>query len=500
MIKSPLDTFGEWADMSVFLEMKPRNDLASLFVDVPPGFREKEATGNEENRRIKYADLNVVNITDNFIRIGAPPTPESLLRREREAAQSAANPQKQSGSVARDRSSSAGSARGGSQQNSPTKKCNNNSGNNKKAAKKNERPEPSKPMRYGATVRDVTIKASTLCSATFADSSGRIFMCKVGVEPSDDGPLVQKTAHRLAVEVCKKEKLEEFAAKALPKISCARCKMAVLSEEYIMKIGCLPDDDFLETTQSADFYCRDSCGAACDPEKHAHARKRQELTADPTWLPDEKKVMISYANSVVHKTSVLEENVIVDERKNIRCAGCKCQLGRIQKNHPELYSFNHIATLMTAGPKKLAFVDKTDPSALSIYMSQLILSGCEGQSSMKLVIRTLDKVPYMLVWLLDSYVVIANGTLEGLRSEEEEGTVLVPFPAIKLLYKVFNNQTAASDPRANGEDTSVGLVDIPLPCCELLIELLLRSSLRSPPACRAVGQFFVGYLQIDEHI
>lgn len=88
----------------------------------------------------------------------------------------------------------------------------------------------------------------------------------------------------------------------------------------------------------------------------------------------------------------------------------------------------------------------------------------------------------------------------GLRSEEAEGSVLVPFPAIKLLYKVFNNQTASNDPRANGEDTSVGLIDLPLPCCEMLIELLLRSSLRSPPACRAVGQFFVGYLQIDDKI
>lgn len=68
---------------------------------------------------------------------------------------------------------------------------------------------------------------------------------------------------------------------------------------------------------------------------------------------------------------------------------------------------------MTAGQKKIQFVDKLNMSQLSIYMAQLILNGCETQSSMKLVIRTLDKVPYMLVWLLDSYVVIANGTLEG---------------------------------------------------------------------------------------
>ncbi|CCD73861.1 E3 ubiquitin-protein ligase E3D [Caenorhabditis elegans] len=483
MIKSPLDSFGEWTDMSVFLEIKTRTDLASLFVDVPPGFREKQpAQENQENRRtIKYADINVVNVTDNYIRIGAPPTPEALIKREKEAANGPMSIKKQQ----RERSTSTSG--------SPTKKSS-------KKAKKAENRSDFKPTRFGATLRDVTIKASTLCSPTFADNSGRIFMCKVNVEPfGTSGPLIQKTAHRLAVDVCKIEKLEEFAAKAFPKIICARCKQLILSEEYIMTIQCLPDDDFLATTQSADFFCRDSCGASCDPDRHKNV-KREELKANPKWLPNEKKVMISYANSIIHKQSVIDGTLIIDDKANIKCAGCKCQLGKIQKNHPDIYCFNQIATTMTAGQKKIQFVDKLNMSQLSIYMAQLILNGCETQSSMKLVIRTLDKVPYMLVWLLDSYVVIANGTLEGLRSEEAEGSVLVPFPAIKLLYKVFNNQTASNDPRANGEDTSVGLIDLPLPCCEMLIELLLRSSLRSPPACRAVGQFFVGYLQIDDKI
>ncbi|CAO4368506.1 unnamed protein product [Caenorhabditis nigoni] len=482
MIKSPLDSFGEWTDMSVFLELKPRNDLASLFVDVPPGFREKSEVPEQQNpRKIKYSDINVVNVTDNFIRIGAPPTPETIQKRHKEA-QNAQNQSKKQ----RERSQSTSS----STPSSPTKKM-------QKKGKKGEKSD-FKATRFGAAVRDVIIKPATLCSPAFDDSTGRIFMAKVNVEPLS-GPLVPKTAHRLAVDVNKIEKLEEFAAKAVPRVKCARCKLGILSEEYIMTVGCLPDDEFLATTQSADFYCRDSCGAGCDPDRHKH-KKPEDLKANPKWLPTEKRVMISYANSILHKSSVLEENIVIDERRNIKCAGCKCQLGKVQKNHPDIYQFNQIATLMTGGPKKTPFVDKINTSQLSIYMAQLILNGCETQTSMKLVIRSLDKVPYMLVWLLDSYVVIANGILEGLRSEDDEGAILSPFPAIKLLYKVFNNQTAASDPRANGEDTSVGLIDLPLPCCEVLIELLLRSSLRSPPACRAVGQFFVGYLQIDERV
>ncbi|VDM28650.1 unnamed protein product [Toxocara canis] len=96
------------------------------------------------------------------------------------------------------------------------------------------------------------------------------------------------------------------------------------------------------------------------------------------------------------------------------------------------------------------------------------------------------------IWLLESYVVVVpiNGNGNG----DEE--CVHSFPALKMLYKVFDAESARSDPRANGEDASVGLVDMPLGCCVRLIELLLSSSHALPPACRAVGQF---YVSIFEH-
>lgn len=60
--------------------------------------------------------------------------------------------------------------------------------------------------------------------------------------------------------------------------------------------------------------------------------KREELKANPKWLPNEKKVMISYANSIIHKQSVIDGTLIIDDKANIKCAGCKCQLGKIQKS------------------------------------------------------------------------------------------------------------------------------------------------------------------------
>ncbi|CAI5446456.1 unnamed protein product [Caenorhabditis angaria] len=509
---SQLDSFGEWTDFSVFIEMKPRSDLASLFVDVPPGFREKEeqksggdegGSGDAEKKKIKYEDINVINVTETKICIGAPPSAETLHKNHKEAVQKSNNNAAQSKPVAinnkknRERSTS-GSDKGSSS-------CSPKSGPTtptKKSGKKKNGTSTTPVVkfdRYGVTLKNATINTKSLSSPTWSDASPRLFMCKVQIEP-DNLPLVQKTLHRLAVDICKIEKLEEFAQRGNPRLKCSKCQMELLSDEYIMTIGCLPDDDWLTTSQSADFYCRDSCGAACDPNRHNHANNSNvENRADSKWLPHEKRIMISFANTVAHKTSIIPDSIIVDD-KFLICAGCKSQLGRVQKNHADLYSFNHISATLTSGiPKKLQFIEK-DFFSQSVYLSQLILNSCEAQGSLKLVLRSLDKTPYMLIWLLDSYVVIANGEMDGLKNEEESGNYLTPYPSIKLLYKVFNDQTAGSDPRANGEDTSVGLVDLPLGCCQYLIEMLLRSSLKLPPACRAVGQFFVGFLQIDDHI
>lgn len=60
-----------------------------------------------------------------------------------------------------------------------------------------------------------------------------------------------------------------------------------------------------------------------------------------------------------------------------------------------------------------------------------------------------------------------------------------------LKFKIFDAESARMDPRANGEDASVGILDIPLTCCMKLTEMLLESSLALPPTRRSVGQFYV---------
>lgn len=70
------------------------------------------------------------------------------------------------------------------------------------------------------------------------------------------------------------------------------------------------------------------------------------------------------------------------------------------------------------------------------------------------------------------------------------------FYYISFCTQLFDEENALTDPRANGEDSSVGIVEIPLGCCLKLIEILLVSSHAIPPACRTVGQFYVSFLLI----
>ncbi|CAD6198641.1 unnamed protein product [Caenorhabditis auriculariae] len=259
---------GEWKSRSIFLEVKPRSDLASLFVDCPPSVlsaalsskencdgadSEKKVNGTtktfsrpqtpaEVTACVKNGNgiegLEVVRVLEHCVQLGAPPLLKDLVESKR--------------SQRRGSDSSVGSAGSGG------------SGRKKKSR------SPQNGPRFGASIRGLSMAPRTLCAPTWADNH-RLFMCKVHAE-SKGAPLVPKTFHKLARDMCDFDKLEAFANRGQPQLSCSRCSASLLLEENKMTIGCLPDDEWLATSQSADFYCRDSCGAACDPDRHKHGK------------------------------------------------------------------------------------------------------------------------------------------------------------------------------------------------------------------------------------
>ncbi|KAL3114985.1 hypothetical protein niasHT_011421 [Heterodera trifolii] len=82
--------------------------------------------------------------------------------------------------------------------------------------------------------------------------------------------------------------------------------------------------------------------------------------------------------------------------------------------------------------------------------------------------------------LLEPYVLLTKGVL--------------------LLYKCFDTFDSKQDPRANGCDSSVGILELPTDSCLRLTEMLLSSSLSLPPPLRALGQFYVGFIRMKDRV
>nr|CDJ93016.1 Ubiquitin-conjugating enzyme E2C-binding protein domain containing protein [Haemonchus contortus] len=427
----------EWHEHSFFLEVKPRAELASLFVDCPSEYAKVEGQLGDDSDK-ENEGLNMVRVSEHAVELGTPPYLAAGLQLER------------------------------------------------------------KLPRFRANISNLTFYPQSLCAPTWADNE-RLFMCKLHVE-ADGAPFVPKTFHRLARDICDIEPLEEYcknANGAAIALSCSQCGHPVVDvKPGSISLSCMPSDDWLETSQSADFYCRDSCGAACDPERHSKHRDGTESgKMHSDWFPNDKKFLLSHSYVAVNKESVIDPEICHDDRL-LLCNGCNAELGTVVKNCHNIFLFHHAACTFSVNSK--AFLT-TRFNSMSIFFAQFVLSSCEAQSSLKLVVRSLNKTPHLLIWLLDSYIVAASGELHDEETMESEAEIH-PFPAVKMLYKVFDAQSAANDPRANGEDASVGLVDVPLGCCLKLIECLLLSSFSLPLPCRSVGQFYVGFLKLAESV
>ncbi|KJH48316.1 hypothetical protein DICVIV_05557 [Dictyocaulus viviparus] len=431
----------EWHTHSFFLEVKPRAELASLFIDCPiENFTKCIQEAGESTKKefvSKIKELDMIRVSEHTIELGIPPIVVENLRLEQ------------------------------------------------------------RPPRYCASIPRLTLYPQSLCAPTWADNH-RLFMCKLHVE-ADGAPLVPKTFHRLAREICDIKPLEEYCKKDYSKISisCTQCGSFLIDDNSRrITLSCIPCDDWFETSPSADYYCRDSCGISCDPERHSkHHDEAQSGHIHADWLPNSRRFLLSHSYIGVNQESLSDE-VISHEEQIVLCKSCNAELGAVVKNRQDIFLLHHSTCTLSTNAKP--FLKARFPDT-AVFYAQLVLSSCETQSSLKLVVRSLNKTPYLLIWLLDSYIVAASGELHNEDSGESQ-CEFRPFPAVKMLYKVFDAQSAANDPRANGEDSSVGLINVPFGCCMKLIEHLLLSSHSLPLPCRCVGQFYVGFLKMAESI
>nr|CAD2184806.1 unnamed protein product [Meloidogyne enterolobii] len=441
-----------WNTFSFFLEMKPKSEFASLFISCPKYSEEVEAE------------------------------PYGLIKLEEQMLELTNNLQKDS---------------------------------------KDEQ-IPLSTKRMGTKFGDILLNPPTLCLISWADNQHDLLMCKVKADV-DCVNLCQKSVKMLEEELSQNCNLRDYLDRVERSktfnVVCRQCESILHTHsKNDYEFGILPCDDWLDLSPQMDYFCAFSGNECCT--KHFENNKTNtkegllrfsgnfgsELTRH---LPTESRIVLSnlfifFQKNTLDKTT--NEHVLDDSReKIILCKNCNVQLGTSLKNQPDILRL-HLSTLHVYGDNKL----KTSYIPTRFYSSEcflawMILNKCEIYSSMKLLFRSLDKMPQILIWLIEPYVVLTRGVLKELPEDTENSSsnafpTSISFPALKVIYKLFDSDSCHQDPRANGSDSSVGILDVPLGCCIQLAELLLNSSLSLPIPLRALGQFYVGFIRLKDRI
>lgn len=442
-----------WKDFSFFMEMKPKSEFASLFVSCPKYSEDVEAD------------------------------PYGLIKLEEQLLELTNNLQQHS--------------------------------NNSKDGQIS-----LSLKRMGTRFIDILVNPTTVCFTSWADNQHDLLMCKVKADV-DCVNLCQKSVKMLEEEMSQncnlRDYLDRIERTRTFNVVCRQCETIIHTHsrnEY--EFGILPCDDWLDLSPQMDYFCAFSGDECCTKHFDNELNTKEgllkfsgkfgsELTKH---LPNESRIVLSnlfifFQKHTLDKT--VKEHIQDDSReKIILCRNCNVQLGTSLKNRSDIFRL-HLYTLHVYGENKLktSYIP-TRFYSTECFLAWMILNKCEMYSSMKLLFRSLDKMPQLLIWLIEPYVVLTRGVLKELPEDADESSNAFPtsisFPALKVIYKLFDSDSCHQDPRANGSDSSVGIFDVPLSCCIQLAELLLTSSLSLPIPLRALGQFYVGFIRLKDRI
>lgn len=363
---------------------------------------------------------------------------------------------------------------------------------------------------------DISFDPQSLCSLSWVDKNQKILMCKVKAEAYGTS-FVQKSFKKLEEELNSTHSLREQVQKAEGSdkfcLRCRHCETILhthLKREFELAI--LPSDDWMETSPSLEWTCSMSNSGCCashyegsDSHQGGILSLSNFLTNDPSkqWLPNLKKIVLTDSFILFHKNESLVKRLKIIQRKNdviILCKECSSELGIEFKGCKDVVKLN-LLSVEILGDNQNCITSRFQLEEQ--YYAWLLLYKCEQHASRKLLVRSLEKKPHLLVWMIDPYVLLTFGTLLNISKQDGNCSDANPsfsFPALKVLYKIYDEEGSQSDPRASGQDSSVGIIDLPSSSSMRLTELLLTSSLFLPPPTRALGQFYVGFIRLKDRI
>ncbi|KAF7629272.1 hypothetical protein Mgra_00009223 [Meloidogyne graminicola] len=446
--------FDTWNTYSFLIEMKPKSEFASVFVSCPKSISE----GEVEPHGLLKLDEQMIELTIDF----------------------------------------------------------------KKHINQKSNQSPLIAKRMGVKFCDIILDPTSVCLTSWADQHD-LLMCKIKAEV-DCINFSKLTINQKSIRILEEELsqycnlcdyLERIENGRTFNVVCRQCENVIHTHnrnEY--EFGILPCDDWLDLSPQMEYFCAYS-GECCSKHLENELNEKNLLQFSSKFgsdyaklLPSESRIILSnlfifFQKNVKTFDNNTKEVTSNSARENIiLCGKCNVQLGTSLRNNPNVLRL-HLTTLnVHAENKTKTLYITTRFNSMESFLAWLILNKCEMYSSMKLLFRSLDKMPQLLIWLIEPHVVLTRGIL----NEQENGTTSsnlfptsISYPALKVIYKLFDSNSChqyitkliTRDPRANGNDSSVGILDVPLGCCIELAEILLNSSLAIPIPMRALGQFYV---------
>ncbi|KAL3076906.1 hypothetical protein niasHT_039686 [Heterodera trifolii] len=297
--------------------------------------------------------------------------------------------------------------------------------------------------KFGAKFVDIVLEPTTLCSPSWADAQQHPIFWLFPKAPKTIGRLEEELAQRCLL----REYVERIEHNRTFHVNCRRCGHLIHSHskgDFVF--GVFPNDDWLETAPQMDYFCAlssDCCGA------------HLEMSS----LPGERKIVFSNSFILFQNTDKLAKEVteVATEGLPFRIASCtKCNthLGTTLKSHPNVFKLHMSVFSFSFHPFSSFFHPLSVFRFLSMesFLAWMLLNKCEHHSSVKLIVRSLDRNPHLLIWLLEPYVLLTKGVLCSVHfpaTANQQNLLLnslpndnnaasITFPALKVLYKCFD--------------------------------------------------------------
>ncbi|KAI6177993.1 hypothetical protein M3Y98_00452800 [Aphelenchoides besseyi] len=368
-------------------------------------------------------------------------------------------------------------------------------------------PGSEKPSieRYGVQFTNVQFNPESVSNELFSESR-RLFTCRVQLCYRDHVCGLRRFSD-IQSYMSKKVPLDAYCERLTHngiRALCRTCMTVLLetTDNNTMKfipISNADGSDELEATATDDFtfhscanqHKHDDClkdGLLKTTTKEVAAATTQNLHNVPTV----GKTFLSDSFLAIRKTDELSNISADKESRTVRCKGCTSELGRTAKINPNVFQMHMSGLILEDQNLSRDFITERFGS-LERYFAFLLLRHSGIDSSLKLLFRTYERDPYLLVWLIEPIFVFAGGQLAEIETEikpqpKQKGpknsmpdfSVITSFCALKILYKVYDSETSNSNTRPCGVDSTVSYIDIPLFSCMQLEELLLRNSARLP--------------------